>query len=175
MENLSVIERPEEAQSVWQPAKPVADVLAVQDLLLHRLCAISHQMRSVAVREILSEHDLDMRDWQVLSSVCELGRASQRQVTKATKLDKVAVNRASVRLKDRELVTVHPNVKDGRSHLLSLSPAGKQTVESCANALIAMERKVLNGLTQIDNAGLSDLLDRLADSIDRVERQCLAD
>lgn len=134
--------------------------------LIQQICALSYRMRQIAVRDVLSTQGLDMRDWQVLSSLGELGLASQREVAVQTKLDKVAVNRSSTRLKERGLVLVRPNKLDGRSHLLELSSKGRKITDCCGIALKELEQEALSCFTPAESETLSALLLRLGMSID---------
>ena len=169
MSEASLMERigAEPGQSATLDA--IANVLAMRGLLLHELCAISARMRSIAVKNVLSKYDLDMRDWLVLAALCELGPASQREIVWSTQLDKVAVNRAAARLKDRKLITSCPNERDGRSHILELSETGAEAVTFCATSLVEMERQILSGLSDNDNSGIRRLLRELGKSIDCLE------
>ena len=55
----------------------------------------------------------------------DIGAVTQRHLTEATLMDKVAVNRACKVLEERGLVERQPNARDGRSHLLDLTSEGK--------------------------------------------------
>jgi DNA-binding MarR family transcriptional regulator len=54
----------------------------------------------------------------------DAGPLTQRELTAATLMDKVAVNRACRTLEDRGLVMREPNASDGRSHHLGLTGEG---------------------------------------------------
>lgn len=146
--------------------EPAGETLDAGEPLLQQICALSYRMRQIAVRDVLGEHGLDMRDWQVLSSLGELGLASQREIAAQTKLDKVAVNRSATRLKESGLVLVRPNKLDGRSHLLELSSKGRKVTDICDTALMALEHEAMSCFTQAESETLSALLLRLGMSID---------
>ncbi len=168
MENARLINRPEATSEGHAFGSPS------HDFLLHQICSLSHRMRSIAYRTVLNEFGLDLRDWLVLSALAELDSASQRKLASHTSLDKVAVNRAATRLKDRELLRVHPNKRDGRSHLLSLSRAGGEIVDICSTQLQTMEHRILRSLSETQNDELSNILGRLASALEEVELECEA-
>lgn len=145
--------------------RPVA-----QDPFLHRICAVSARMRSIASRDVLSRHGLDLRDWLVLSGLFELGLGSQRDIVDLTKLDKVAVNRASARLKETGLVGTRPNRLDGRSHLLELSEQGRKVYFSLAAAIEEMERQVLGQFGTAETDQFRRMLSRLEASLEDLDR-----
>ncbi|WP_054530560.1 MarR family transcriptional regulator [Erythrobacter sp. SG61-1L] len=141
-----------------------------QDPFLHRICAVSARMRSIASRDVLSRHGLDLRDWLVLSGLFELGLGSQRDIVDLTKLDKVAVNRAAARLKETGLVGTRPNRLDGRSHLLELSEQGRRVYFSLASAIEEMERQVLAQFGSAETDQFRWMLARLEASLEDIDR-----
>lgn len=161
MIKTSLAEQPHNAFDELSSVGLMNGVSRLHDHLLYRLCAISARLRMVAVRDILDDHDLDMRDWLTLAALSEIGAGSQREIAGHTKLDKVAVNRAAARLKQRELVTTQPNARDGRSHLLSLSEVGRETLALCNSALGTMESVILNDFNDNENLALGHLLTQL--------------
>jgi len=168
MEDLTLLEKPEaETADEWTVFDVADEVASIRGLMLHRLCTLSHRMRSAAVREILSDYDLDLRDWMVLAALGDLAAGTQRDVVKASGLDKVAVNRAAARLKERELVTSRPNRADGRSHVLELSADGRETLINCSKALTAFETRVLSHFSREESLGMNRLFDRLMEAIER--------
>ncbi len=144
--------------------------LASQDRFLHRLCTVSARMRSIASRDVLSEHNLDLRDWLVLSGLFELGLGSQRDLVDLTKLDKVAVNRAAARLKETDLVETRPNRLDGRSHLIELSEKGREIYFSLAAAIEEMERHVLAQFGTGETEQFRRMLARLEATLEDIDR-----
>ncbi|MCB5423782.1 winged helix-turn-helix transcriptional regulator [Altererythrobacter sp. CC-YST694] len=141
-----------------------------QDPFLHRICAVSARMRSIASREVLSQHGLDLRDWLVLSGLFELGLGSQRDLVDLAKLDKVAVNRAAARLKEGDLVEVRPNRLDGRSHLLELSEKGRTIYFAISSEIEEMERLVLAQFSPAETEQFRRMLARLEAALEDVDR-----
>ncbi|WEK47838.1 MAG: MarR family winged helix-turn-helix transcriptional regulator [Candidatus Andeanibacterium colombiense] len=166
MDEGTLLERPTAAPEEWTMPDGGSDIGAMRGFMLHRLCALSHRMRSIAVRDVLSEHQFDLRDWTVLATLDELGSGTQREIVAASNLDKVAVNRAASRLKERHLLVARPNVRDGRSHHLELSDLGRQKLIDCSVALADFEQKALArfGRAELDQVSL--FIDRLMASID---------
>lgn len=167
MDEVTLLERPDAVPSQWLLPDKILATTAIRGLMLHRLCALSHRMRAIAMKEILSHHGLDLRDWMVLAALEELGWGTQREITKASNLDKVAVNRAAARLKERELIVSRPNERDGRSHHLELSALGRETLAGCSAALATFESKLLAQFDETENDQMNRYIDRLMSSIDR--------
>ena len=165
MDEVGLLERPQAAREAWLAPETV-QLSAMRDLMLHRLCALSHRMRAIAVRDVLSEHELDLRDWSVLAALNDLGEGTQRELSLATAMDKVAVNRAASRLKQLKLVVSRPNACDGRSHHLELSPLGRQTLAQCSSALMDFERDAMSRFTAAEYDQMSRFIDRLMDTVE---------
>ena len=170
--NVSLLDGPMNVATSWSSSDTDGDIPAGNTLMVERLCMLSHSMRQIAVQEVFGKHGLDMRDWQVLSAIRELGCATQRDVVKLSKLDKVAVNRAAARLKEKELIDSLPNRHDGRSHLLELSKYGESTIQQCTVAIVELERIALSDFTAGECNALANLLDRLGEFC--TERQAMA-
>ena len=83
----------------------------------------------------------------------------------ASHLDKVAVNRATSRLKDRHLLRARPNVLGGRSHLLEFSDPGRQTLMDCSVALADFEQDALSGFGRDELDGIKRFIDRVITSM----------
>ena len=166
MDEVTLLERPGAVPSQWLTPDETLPATAVRGLMLHRLCTLSHRMRALAVKEIFSEHGLDLRDWMVLLALDELGWGTQRDITKTCNLDKVAVNRAAARLKRQGMLASRPNARDGRSHHLELSHLGRETLVATSAALAAFENKLLAQFGESENEEMSRFIDRLLLSID---------
>jgi DNA-binding MarR family transcriptional regulator len=83
---------------------------------------------------------------------------TQRDLTAATVMDKVAVNRAVKVLEDRGLIARVPNPGDGRSHLLELTGEGRTIHAEVMPLAQAIERELLGGMAPGEEALLRRLL-----------------
>jgi DNA-binding MarR family transcriptional regulator len=83
---------------------------------------------------------------------------TQRALTAATVMDKVAVNRAVKVLEERGLVARVPNPEDGRSHVLALTGEGRAIHAEVMPLARATERDLLAGLAPGEEALLRRLL-----------------
>jgi len=167
MDQTLTLERPTALPQVCPAPLARRELHATKGLMLHQLCTLTHEMRSMAVKQILSEQELDLRDWLTLSTLCELGSGTQRDIARTSGLDKVAVNRAVARLKEKGLVTAQPNLRDGRSHLLELTDLGNAVTLTCSNELVEFERSLLDGFSERERKELRRLLDALGNRVAR--------
>jgi DNA-binding MarR family transcriptional regulator len=83
--------------------------------------------------------------------------ATQRILVAATAMDKVTVNRACKALEERSLISRVPNMSDGRSHHLALTPAGRDLYEQIVPEALTLEAE----LEKILGSGEAELLEAM--------------
>lgn len=169
MTELNLAELDRAQAEISATAKAMDSVLPLHQHLLFRFCTLSSRLRAIALRDVLSDHDIDMRDWLVLAALVELGPGTQRKIVKYTRLDKVAVSRATSRLKERDMITASPNFQDGRSHVLELTSAGLELFACCTQPLAEMEARILHNLDAGEYGSFSFLLSQVEQAVDEIE------
>lgn len=83
--------------------------------------------------------------------------ATQRELVAATAMDKVTVNRACKALEERALINRVPNTKDGRSHHLALTNAGRDLYEQIVPQALQLEAE----LEKILGSGEAKILEHM--------------
>jgi DNA-binding MarR family transcriptional regulator len=81
-----------------------------------------------------------------------------------TAMDKVAVSRAARDLAEAGHADAAPHPRDGRSHLLDLTPRGRDLYARIAPLALALEAELLEGWTETAIARLKADLVRLEDT-----------
>ena len=94
------------------------------DFLPYRLAITSNAVSSVIASEYGDRFGLRVPEWRVMAVLGDAGPLTQRQLVRATLMDKVAVNRACKQLEERGMLARSPNAADGRSHHLALTAEG---------------------------------------------------
>jgi DNA-binding MarR family transcriptional regulator len=102
----------------------------------------------------------------VMAVLGDAGALTQRQLTRMTLMDKVAVNRACKVLEERGLAVREPNALDGRSHLLQLTDSGREMHGQIMPLALAMERQLFAAFTEEERLQFSSLLARVRDEVD---------
>lgn len=90
----------------------------------------------------------------------DVGGLTQRDLTRRTLMDKVAVNRACKGLEERALAERTPNESDGRSHLLDLTAEGRAMYSEIMPLAREMEQRLFEGFSEDELALFRKLLDR---------------
>jgi DNA-binding MarR family transcriptional regulator len=104
---------------------------------------------------------LSVPEWRVMAVLGDSGPLTQRDLTRLTVMDKVAVNRACKVLEDRGLASRRPNAQDGRSHLLELTGAGTRMHDEIMPLALEMQRRLFARFAPEEVAHFRQLLDRI--------------
>lgn len=135
--------------------------------LPYQLSVASNAVSALIAERYRKRFGLKIPEWRVMAV---LGDASseaagegmtQRALTDATVMDKVAVNRACKVLEDRGLITRAPNAADGRSHLMVLSEEGRAIHREVLPLALATEREILAGFSKAEQKRLRAMLEKL--------------
>ena len=94
------------------------------DFLPYRLAITSNAVSSVIAGEYGDRFGLRVPEWRIMAVLGDAGPLTQRELVRATLMDKVAVNRACKQLEERGMLARFPNAADGRSHHLALTAEG---------------------------------------------------
>ncbi|MFM7350450.1 MAG: MarR family winged helix-turn-helix transcriptional regulator [Erythrobacter sp.] len=125
--------------------------------LPYQLSVASNAVSALIAERYRKRFGLKIAEWRVMAVLGDGGNMTQRDLTEATVMDKVAVNRAVKVLEERGLVARVPNPEDGRSHLLALTGEGRGIHAEVMPLARATEADLLAGL----GAGEEALLRRL--------------
>lgn len=131
------------------------------DFLPYQLSITSNAASSLIAERYRARFGLKIAEWRVMAVLGDAGSATQRALTEATLMDKVAVNRACKVLEERGLIARSPNADDGRSHLLELTEEGRAIHSEVMPLARAMEREIFSALNEDEREQLRDLLRRI--------------
>jgi DNA-binding MarR family transcriptional regulator len=112
---------------------------------------------------------LKIPEWRVMAVLGDAGPQTQRSLVGATRMDKVAVNRACKVLVDRGLVTRSPNADDGRSHHIELTAAGRAVHGEIMPLALEMERRLFASLSAAERKDFKALLARITARVAELE------
>jgi DNA-binding MarR family transcriptional regulator len=129
--------------------------------LPYQLSVASNAVSSLIAERYRRRFGLKIPEWRVMAvlgdAVHQAGM-TQRALTEATLMDKVAVNRAVKVLEDRRLVARLPNPVDGRSQLLELTGEGRAIHAEIMPLALATERELLAEFSADQQATLRAML-----------------
>ncbi|MCA3256329.1 MAG: MarR family transcriptional regulator [Alphaproteobacteria bacterium] len=135
--------------------------LRLREFLPYRLSFTSNLVSERIAGVYAALFGLSIPEWRLVAVIAEEGRTTQQAIGVFTGMDKVTVSRAAIALVDRGLVTRSPNPDDKRSHLLSLSPAGRDLYATVAPKALEMEAEIFSCLTAGERRALAGFLERI--------------
>jgi DNA-binding MarR family transcriptional regulator len=132
--------------------------------LPYQLSIASNAVSSLIAERYRKRFALKIPEWRVMAVLGDAagqGGLTQRALTEATVMDKVAVNRAVKVLEERGLLARVPNPADGRSQLLELTHEGRSIHAEVMPLALETELDLLAGFAPEEQATLRGLLERL--------------
>ena len=139
-----------------------AMVPRLADFLPYLLSITSNAVSDRIAGEYRARFGLKIPEWRVMAVLGDSGAHTQRELVGATRMDKVAVNRACKVLGERGLVARQPNSADGRSHHLELTAAGRAVHAEIMPLALDMERQIFAALSPAELDQFKALLARIA-------------
>ena len=133
----------------------------LSDFLPYLLSITSNAVSDRIADEYRARFGLKIPEWRVMAVLGDAGAATQRELAEATRMDKVAVNRACKVLEERALIARRPNARDGRSHHLELTAAGGAMHGAIMPIALKMEARLFGALSPAERKTFTDLLQRL--------------
>ena len=145
------------------------DQTRLADFVPYLMSVTTNAVSDLIAGEYRSTYGLKIPEWRVMAVLGDSGARTQRELVHATRMDKVAVNRACKVLEDRNLARRRPNARDGRSHHLELTAAGKAMHDRIMPHALDMEQRLLAPLSEAERKQFVSLLARIGASAEALE------
>ena len=142
-------------------------LLALDDFLPYRLSFTSNLVSDTIARAYESLFGLSIPEWRLVTVVAETGGITQAAIGVRTRMDKVTVSRAAIALTERGLLARAGNPDDRRSHLLTLTEAGRTLYAEVAPKALELERRIFEGFP-------ADEMARFVATLRRIDAAALA-
>lgn len=140
----------------------------LSDFLPYQLSVTSNAVSSLIAQRYRARFGLKITEWRIMAVLGDAGEATQRELTEATKMDKVAVNRACKVLEARGLIARQPNDADGRSHLLVLTDEGRGIHGEVMPLAKEIEREIFSALEPEGSEKFRAMLRRIFDQAEKM-------
>lgn len=132
----------------------------------YQLSVASNAVSTLIAERYRKRFALKIPEWRLMAVLGDAPQAAargltQRELTDATLMDKVAVNRAAKVLEERGLIERLPNAADGRSHLLALTREGEAIHREVMPLALATERELFEGFAPAEREALRTMLERM--------------
>lgn len=142
--------------------------LKLETFLPYRLSVVSNSVSEAIATAYVRLFGLKIPEWRLIAVIAEGQPITQQAVGVATRMDKVTVSRAAQALAERGLIVRQPNAGDKRSHLLSLTDAGRALYDQVAPKALEMEAAIFQQLDPAERQALAAMLDRIEAAAARV-------
>lgn len=146
-----------------------AKISRLADFLPYLLSVTSYAVSDRIADEYRNRFGLKIPEWRVMAVLGDAGPQTQRELVGATRMDKVAVNRACKVLEQRGLARRSPNARDGRSHHLQLSPSGAAMHGQIMPLALEMERRLFASLSPAERDAFKAALNRITEQVRALE------
>ena len=158
----------------------------LSQFLPYQLSVASNAVSALIAERYRKRFALKIPEWRVMAVLGDLDAAgpevgahpgmmrpgmTQRALTDATLMDKVAVNRACKVLEERGLIARAPNAADGRSHIMVLSEEGRAIHREVLPLALETEREMFAGFTASEEQHLRTMLERLRTRVDELAQE----
>lgn len=141
----------------------------LSDFLPYLMSVSTNAVSDLVAGKYRERFGLKIPEWRVMAVLGDAGALTQRDLVGATRMDKVAVNRACKVLEDRGLAARSPNDRDGRSHHLELTAAGKAMHAEIMPLALGMEKQLFSVLTAQERRDFKAVLARINDQVRKLE------
>ena len=141
------------------------------DFLPYLMSVTTNAVSDLIAAEYRVRYGLKIPEWRVMAVLGDAGARTQRDLVAATRMDKVAVNRACKALEERGLAARSPNARDGRSHHLQLTPAGQAIHAEIMPHALEMEQRLFAVFSAAEQAQFKDLLRRIGERAQALETE----
>lgn len=145
------------------------DQTRLADFVPYLMSVTTNAVSDLIAGEYRSTYGLKIPEWRVMAVLGDSGARTQRELVHATRMDKVAVNRACKVLEDRGLAARSPNDRDGRSHHLELTAAGKAMHAEIMPLALGMEKQLFAVLSAQERRDFKAVLARINDQVHKLE------
>ena len=141
----------------------------LSDFLPYLMSVTTNAVSDLVAGKYRERFGLKIPEWRVMAVLGDAGALTQRDLVEATRMDKVAVNRACKVLEDRGLAARSPNDRDGRSHHLELTAAGRAMHGEIMPLALGMEKQLFAVLSAQERRDFKAVLARINDQVHKLE------
>lgn len=144
-----------------------ASPLVLDAFIPFRLSVTSNLVSDTIARTYEALFGLTIPEWRLIAVIAEGEGTTQAAIGARTRMDKVTVSRAAIALVERGLLARTANTSDRRSHLLTLTDAGRALHAAIAPKALELEQRIFSRFT-------ADEVERFVAMLRRIDAVTLA-
>lgn len=144
------------------------DRLSLAEFLPYRLSILAESVSRAFARHYEQRFGITVPEWRVMAVLGERSRQTTQEVIVRTRMDRVKVSRAAIRLEDKGLIARAPRPGDQRAYDLRLSRRGLAVYRQIVPLAHALQAELLRNLGADEARGFDVVLGRLLACADRL-------
>lgn len=142
--------------------------LVLDHFLPYRLSIVASIISRLFANTYEERFGLTIPEWRVLAVIAEKGTLTTREVIDRTRMDRVRVSRAVIRMSSRGMISQLTQPRDQRAQVLKLAPKGRALYRQIVPLARSIQAELEAVLTPADRAQLDATLDKLRDCAERL-------
>lgn len=146
-----------------------AEPLALGRFLPYRLSVLAEGVSRAFARHYERRFGVTIPEWRIMAVLGEGPPCSTQEVIRRTRMDRVKVSRAAIRLEDKGLIARAPRPGDGRAYTLKLSRRGLAVYRRIVPMAHALQAELVRALGADEVRALDAALDKLQACADRLD------
>lgn len=158
--------------------KPLIPAHEVDDFIIIRVRAFARKVQRAVLRDILTNEDLPVLEWQLLFSIARFGSCYLAHITNQTSIDPAHGSRAVAALEQKGLVERREDPANRRRKLISLTAEGKKAFDRIWPRAKAQVQSVTDQMEDQEFTEFKRLLcliNSFADVLEHDDRSVVAD
>jgi DNA-binding MarR family transcriptional regulator len=140
--------------------------LSLSEFLPYRLSALAETVSRAFAQRYEQRFGITIPEWRVMAVLGEQSPQSTREVIERTRMDRVRVSRAVIRLDEKGLVGRAPMPQDQRAHSLHLTRRGEATYREIVPLARRLQAELMQSLQEEELYALEQALGKLQDAAD---------
>lgn len=135
--------------------------LILGEFLPYRLSVVTEAVSRLFAERYEARFGLTIPEWRVMAAVGESAPRTTGEVIATTRMDRVKVSRAVIRLGDKGLLDRRADPRDARAQVLSLTAEGEAAYRAIVPLARDLQAALAAALTAEEAAALAAILGKL--------------
>jgi len=137
----------------------------LQRFLPFRLNRLAAEVSRDSTRVYQEQYGIDVPEWRVLATLATCEETTSQAIVTRTRTHKSTISRAVTNLCQRGWIAKANSAKDGREVRLVLSPEGRRVFDDILPQVLAVERGILDRLTDDQRRRLFHAISELENAL----------
>jgi len=142
--------------------------LSLDGFLPYRLSILAESVSRAFARHYEQRFGITIPEWRVMAVLGERSPQSTQDVIRRTRMDRVKVSRAAIRLTDKGLIARTSQPGDQRAHSLKLSRHGFTMYRQIVPFAHALQAELVQALGNDELRGFDDVVGKLQECAERL-------